>query len=214
MHRLAAHLDLRLEFVPYGNDTVIEQLESGEVDLVVGGLMVKPERLMRAGFTQPYQTATIAVVLPDHRRGEFNTWNDPDMPSNLRVAVPYADLVVPAQRHLPGAEIVVIESVRSYFAKPDAQLDGLIMQAEEAAVWNVLYPEHAVVVPEPVIQRPVGMAVRLGDLEWLLTMNRWLDFEQFDGSLDRLRSYWIEGGGTKKRNARWCIIRDVLHWVP
>ena len=82
------------------------------------------------------------------------------------------------------------------------------------AVWNILYPEHTVVVPQPIVQRPVSMAVRSGDAEWLRFLDRWIDFERMDGSLDRLHSYWVEGGGTEQRQPRWCLLRDVLHWLP
>ncbi len=71
MHRLANRLQVRLEFVPFALETVIEQLETGEIDLAIGGLIMMPERLLRVGFTQPYETATMSIVLPDHRRGEF-----------------------------------------------------------------------------------------------------------------------------------------------
>ena len=39
-------------------------------------------------------------------------------------------------------------------------------------------------------------------------------FERLDGSLDRLREYWIEGGGTKKVEPRWSVMRNVLGWLP
>ena len=214
LHRLATRLQVRLEFVPYTYDTVIEQLNSGAIDVAVGGLLVKPERLLMVGFTQPYQTATVAVVLSDHRRGEFDTWDDPQMDTNLRLAVVYQDLVPAAKRQLPHAEIVVIESFRKFFTERDDTLDGLVMQAEEAAAWNILYPDHAVVIPKPVVQRPVGMAMRASDLEWQQFLDRWLDFERLDGSLDRLRTYWIQGGGAKSREPRWCVVRNVLHWLP
>jgi Na+/H+-dicarboxylate symporter/ABC-type amino acid transport substrate-binding protein len=214
IHRLAVRLQVQLEFVPYTYDTVVEQLESGEIDLVSGGLILNPERLLRVGFTKPYQTATIAVVLPDHRRGEFDTWDDPHMPPDLRLAVVYEDLAAAARRQLPNTEIVVIDSFRSFFDRSHEDLTGLIIAAEEGAAWNVLYPEHAVVVPKPIVQRPVGMAVRSTDLEWLRFLDGWLEFERLDGSLDRLRTYWIEGGGTKKRAPRWCVMRDVLRWLP
>ena len=110
--------------------------------------------------------------------------------------------------------IEVIDSFRSFFTRQRSDLDGLVIAAEEGAAWNVLYPEHAVVVPKPVTQRPVGMAVRPSDADWLRFLDRWLDFERMDGSLDRLRSYWIEGGGTQKSSPRWCVMRDVLHWLP
>jgi ABC-type amino acid transport substrate-binding protein len=214
MHRLAVRLQVRLEFVPYAYDTVIEQLETGEIDVAVGGLMMKPERLLQAGFTQPYQTATFAVVLPDHRRAEFDTWDDPQMPADMRLGVVYEDVAVAARRHLPNVQIVVIDSIASFFSENPNDLDGLIIAGEEGAAWNVLYPEHAVVVPQPIVQRPVGMAVRLTDADWLRFLDRWLDFERLDGSLGRLRAYWIEGGGTQKRLPRWCVLRDVLQRLP
>lgn len=214
MYRLAERLQVRLEFVPYANDTVEEQLGSGEIDVAVGGLIMNPERLLRAGFTEPYQTATAAVVLPDHRRGEFDTWDDPNMPAALRLGAVHEDVAAAVRRELPSVEVVVIDSIRSYFEATRSNLDGLIIAAEEGAAWNVLYPEHTVVVPKPIVQRPVGMAVRSSDADWLRFLDRWLDFERLDGSLDRLRTYWIEGGGTKKKKPRWCVMRDVLGWIP
>ena len=213
MHRLAERLDVRLEFVPYAKNTVVEQLESGEIDVAVGGLIINPERLLQVGFTQPYQTATVAVVLRDHRRREFAAWHDPNRPADLRLGVVGEDVAAVARRELPDVDFVVIDSIRNFFENP-AQLDGLIVAAEEGAAWNVLYPDYAVVVPQPVIQRPVGMAVRLADAEWRGFLDRWLDFERFGGSLDRLRSYWIEGGGTQETAHRWSVLHDVLHWLP
>ena len=214
MHRLAVRLQVRLEFVPYGYNTVVEQLESGEIDLAVGGLIMNPERLLNAGFTQPYQTATVAVLLADHRRGELDKWDDPHTPTDLRLGVVHEDLAIVARRQLPDVEILVIDSFSSFFTEHRIDLDGLIIAAEEGAAWNVLYPEYTVVVPQPVVQRPVGMAVRASDADLLRFLDRWLDFERLDGSLDRLRAYWIEGGGTQQQSPRWCVMRDVLHWLP
>ncbi len=214
MHRLAQRLQVRLEFVPYSRETVVQQLDSAEIDVACGGLIVIPERLLRVGFTQPYQTATLAVVLPDHLRGEFDSWDDPDTPAELRLAVVSEDLAAAARRHLPDTEIVVIDSFHSFFQGDYKGLTAMIIAAEEGAAWNVLYPEYSVVVPKPIVQRPVGMAVRANDLEWLRFLDGWLEFERMDGSLDRLRTYWIEGGGTRDSAPRWSVMQDVLHWLP
>lgn len=214
MHRLAIRLDVRLEFVPYTYGSVIEQLDSGEIDIAIGGLTINPERLFRAGFTAPYQTATFSVLLPDHRRKQFNSWDDPRIPPDVRLAVIQEDIAVAARRVLPNAEIIVIDSIKSFFDENDVELDGLIIAAEEGSAWNILHPDYSVVIPTPVVQRPVSMAVRHGDIEWLRFMDRWLDFERMDGSITELRRYWIEGYGTREQKPRWCIIRDVLHWAP
>ncbi len=213
-HRLAARLQVRLEFVPFDYDSVTDQLDTGEIDVAAGGLIITPERLLNAGFTISYQTATVSVALPDYRRGEFDNWDDPQMQEGVRLGAVAEDIAVAARRQLPNVEVVAIDSIRSYFDGTDTDLDGLLIAAEEGAAWNVLYPQYAVVVPKPVVQRPVGMGVRISDADWLTFLNRWLDFERLDGSLDRLHIYWIEGGGTKNKPPRWCVMRDLLGWIP
>ena len=86
--------------------------------------------------------------------------------------------------------------------------------AEEGAAWNALFPNHAVVVPEPIVKRPIGFVVRSDDGEWRNFLDRWIDFENKDGSLEGLRTYWIEGGGTQQKAPRWSIARNLLHWLP
>lgn len=214
MHRLASRLEVTLHFLPYSYDTLVEQLDNGEIDLAVGGLTTNPERLMVAGFTHSYQSATIAIVVPDHRRLEFTTWDKVGSTPALRLAVLQKDVAAAARRMLPRAEIVAIDSLRTYFEDRGVGYDGLLIAAEEGAAWNVLYPEQTVVVPKPLLQRPVGVAVRLGDGDWARFLEHWLEFERMEGSLDRLRAYWVQGGGTLERPRRWSIVQDELEWLP
>ncbi len=214
MHQLANRLDVRLEFVPYQYGTLVDDLQSGAVDVGVGGVMMNPSRLLEAGFSRPYQTVTLSVVTPDFKRAEFDLWNDPHRRAGSKLGVVQEDLAGVARRELENTEVVVVESMRAYFDGRYPDLDGLLVPAEEGAAWNVLHPKHTVMVPEPQLQRPVCMVVRPDDAEWLTFINRWLDFEELDGNPARLRGYWVEGGGTKERPPRWCIARDVLGWLP
>ncbi len=214
MHRLAERLQIRLEFVPYTSSTAEEQLSTGEIDVIVGGVILMPERLLRGGFTQPYQSATLAVVTRDHRRGEFDTWEQLRKATDLRLGAQHEDMAAAARRYLPDAQVEVVESAEPFFSGTARELDGVIMAAEIGSIWNILYPNHTVVVPRPAVRRPVSMVVRADDQDWLRLLDGWLDFERLDGSLDRLRTYWIEGGGTQNKPARWCVLRDVLHWIP
>lgn len=214
MHRLAARLDVKLEFVPYTFDSVIDQLDSGEIDVAMSGLVIKPERLLAVGFSRPYQRATVAIVVRDHRRDEFDTNALDGIPDSVRkLGTDELDAAKQARLRHPDVEFEVVDSIEEFFRGNRQDLDGLILPAEEGAAWNVLYPEHSVVIPTPQIHRPVGLAVRKGDSEWVRLLDRFLDFEEMDGTLRQLREYWVEGGGTKDRKPRWCVLRDVLHWV-
>jgi ABC-type amino acid transport substrate-binding protein len=123
-------------------------------------------------------------------------------------------MVIAARNLLPHVEVVAVDSPRSFFTGARHDLSGLVLAAQEGAAWTVLYPEYTVVVPRPLVRKPVGMAIRTGDSDWLHFLDRWLDYERLDGALDRLRVYWVEGGGTQQRPPRWSVTRDVLQWFP
>ncbi|WP_197231421.1 cation:dicarboxylate symporter family transporter [Novipirellula artificiosorum] len=213
VYQLAEWLKVRLEFVPCNRQSVIERLEAGDVDLVVGGLMMTPERLLRVGFTKPYQSVTLSIVLPDHQSHGFQDWNAPHREKTLRLGAIHVNIAEEARLRLDHVQTTVLDSIASYFRGEHPDLDGLILGVDEAIAWNVLYPDHAVVVPKPVIRRPVGMAVRSSDTEWLRLLDRWLDFETHDGAVERLNTYWVKGGGTETRPPRWCVMRDLLGWI-
>lgn len=116
-------------------------------------------------------------------------------------------------RH-PEVDFEVVDSIKSFFEGDRKDLDGLILPAGEKAEWNVLYPDHSVVIPKLEIHRPVGLAVRRNDGEWACLLDRFLGFEEMAGTLQRRRQCWVEGGGTEDRRPRWCLLRDALHWMP
>ena len=194
---------------------MIEQLDSGEIDVAMSGLVIKPERLLAVGFSRPYQRATVAIVVRDHRRDEFDAHALDGIPDSVRKL---------GTDDLDAAEklVCVIQksslrwSIRSraFFEGKRQDLDGLIIPAEERAAWNALYPNHSGVIPTPPIHRPVGLAVRKNDGEWVRLLDRFLDFEEMDGTLKQLRKYWVEGEGTKDHEPRWCVLRNVLNWGP
>lgn len=212
-HRLAQRMRIRLQFVPCSVQSAEQQLQSEEIDVLIGGVMLTPERLLRLKFTQPYQSATLAIVARDHRRSDFHNWEQLASTSGLRLATNHSDITTAAKYYLPDAQIEEIESPRSFFNSDD-QADGILMSAEVGSVWTILYPEHTVVVPQPILRRPVCFAVRSDDTDWLQFLDRWLEFEKSDRTIERLTQYWVQGGGTKIKPPRWCIARDVLHWLP
>ena len=63
---------------------MIEQLDSGEIDVAMSGLVIKPERLLAVGLSRPYQRATVAIVVRDHRRDEFDAHALDGIPDSVR----------------------------------------------------------------------------------------------------------------------------------
>ena len=51
------------------------------------------------------------------------------------------------------------------------------------------------------------------DREIIDFINGWIDLKRKDETIDKLYDHWILGRGAEKKEPRWSIIRNVLHWV-
>jgi len=92
--------------------------------------------------------------------------------------------------------------------------DALVMPAESGSVLTLLYPKFTVVVPEPeVVKIPLAYPVARRDQDWAHFLNTWIELKRRDGTIDTLYRHWILGKQAGKRQPRWSIMRNVLHWV-
>jgi hypothetical protein len=44
-------------------------------------------------------------------------------------------------------------------------------------------------------------------------LNTWIILKKKDDTIERIYDYWILGRGAKKKEPRWSVVRNVLHWV-
>jgi ABC-type amino acid transport substrate-binding protein len=213
-HILARSLGVSLEFVPVDHPKMFEQLNKGYCDIIMSGLVMTPERAEVARLSVPYLEMTLAFVVQDYRRSEFSSreaLQKLKAPKLAILDVPY--LVSFAQRYLPNAQLVTVDSAREFFESKGKALDGLIYTAEEGSAWSLLYPEYAVVVPPPPVSIPLTYPTARGDQELVNYVNVLIDLKKSDGTLKKLYDYWVLGRFAANKQPRWSVIRNVLHWV-
>jgi Na+/H+-dicarboxylate symporter/ABC-type amino acid transport substrate-binding protein len=214
-HRLARELGVRLEFLPLDRADLERQVAAGYCDLVMSGLPVTTVRASRMLFSQPYLDETFALVVRDGDREAFSSWQAIRARPSTTIAVPdvpyYIDKI---RQQLPGATLRVVQDAATIFGPDAPVVDAVVMPAERGSAWTLLYPQYAVVVPEPgVVKVPLAYPVCGGDQAFASFLNTWIDLKRKDGTLDRLYAYWVLGRDAAPRPPRWSIIRDVLHWV-
>ena len=213
-HLLALHLRCELEFVPFEFRDISEQLERDDFDLAMSGVTMLPARIAKLRFTEPYIDITAALLVPDHRREEFDQrMVDRDF-DDVRIAVGRTSDAAPIARALmPGAETVTLPSLREYLDSGGRQADAMIWTAESGGAWTLVHPEFSVVVIRPVFNAPVGYATARHNEEFANFVSSWIRFAKAGGYGDRLYEHWILGKDAQRRTQRWSVIRDVLHWV-
>lgn len=191
------------------------QLDRGQCDVVMSGVLVTPECAERMRFTQPYMKSTAAFIVRDYDRDLFGSADRIHHLKNPRIGVldvPY--YIAALKRYLPQAEIVLLGSARDFFKERGKDLDAMLYTAEAGSAWTLIHSEYSVAIPQPdVLAAPMVYAVSsdAGDLVALL--NSWLSLKMDDRTIERLYNYWILGAGAKRQKPRWSVIRDVLHWV-
>jgi ABC-type amino acid transport substrate-binding protein len=116
--------------------------------------------------------------------------------------------------YLPKAKIVKLKTPLEFFEYEGEDLDAFLYTAEAGSAWTLLYPEYSAVVPQPdVVAIPLAYPVPRGDQRMLDFVNSWIDLKKKDQPVERLYDHWILGQGAEKKEPRWSIIRNVLHWV-
>jgi ABC-type amino acid transport substrate-binding protein len=211
---LGAQLECQVEFVPFEFSTLPEQLARGDFDIAMSGIAMLTPRLPSMIFTRAYMNVTAALVVPDHRREEFNRRIDEGNFSGINLGdARQGEIRRVTKSLLPGAEYTNIESIREYCETPESELDGVIWGAEYGSAWTLLYPEFSVIPIRPIYQVPVGFAVSLENRDLADLLSRWLLVLEASNADEQLYDHWILGKIEQKREPRWSVIRNVLHWV-
>lgn len=218
-HLLGKALNVSLEFVLTEKGTgakVVEALNSGSCDIAMTGAPLRPRMTQRVAYSTPYMDTTIGFVVEDYRRDKFTSWKAIHNQGAITIGIPsqsqhYRSL---AEKLLPQATFVPLDSPRDFFTNEKNDLDALIYIAEAGSAWTVVYPRYTVVVPLPhPVTIPFAYPMPHDERDLVDFVNAWLELQKKEKTIEGLFKYWIFGQGAENKEPRWSVIRNVLHWV-
>jgi ABC-type amino acid transport substrate-binding protein len=212
-HLLARELAVRLEFFPITLDTVASQLSQHQIDVAVASIPGNTQLFSKVRFVEPHLEVRLALVVPDHRREEFESVEAIRRMKDVRVGVSAgAYFAEKFQETFPNLVVVTLSSPREFFEKKGA--DVFLGSAEGGSAWTLLYPAYSVVVPTPSkVFQPLSYAVSRDNTELGEFLDHWVRLKKADGTVDRLRDHWILGKGAVAHQPRWSVMRNVLGWA-
>ena len=219
--QLAQELGVTIEFVPFAFDTLSQDLDADHFDIAMSGVYGTVEQSGKVRFSDPYQFATMSLVVPDYRDMDFTTARAIRGLDKVRIGIHRSlagEAIVPsAMSNYRNVEFVVLESYGDFFEQQGAGdgLDALYTGAESGSAWTLLYPSFQVVTPWsddytiPLVYPYSGDE----DNEMDEFIDHWVLLKQHDGTTERAFEHWILGKGGEKQTPRWSVIRNVLGWV-
>ena len=213
-HNLARDLECEIEFIPFDFSDLSKALENNVIDIAMSGIYVSLDRLTSMDFTDAYMEIHGAFVVKDFRKKEFENLEAIQKREGLKFAILKGNAFEEAVRKgFPKAEVITIESYVDFF-KEKIKADALIHSAEQGSTWALRYPAYTVVIAKGVKKNSaVSYAIAKGDLPFLEYLNYWLKIQKWNEITDENYNYWVLGKVPELKKPRWCIIRDVLHWI-
>lgn len=196
VNALAEAMDLEVEVVVTPFPDLIPTLERGEVDLVIGGLTMTPERNARVAFAGPYFISGTSLVTRDL---DVEHMRDParlDDPSHSFAALAGSTSAAFVREVFPKAKLVLTRDYADAVHKLIAgEVDAVVADflACKLAEWRHV-DEGLRALRMPFTTEPLGIALPADDPLLLNLVENYLNTLEDTGELTFLKARWLSDG--------------------
>jgi ABC-type amino acid transport substrate-binding protein len=168
---LAEELNVVPEFYQVNRDEMTKMLRSGQIDIVMSGLVATTQGLESYALTNSHMDQTIAFIVPDYNRDLFSSKASILNQKNLKIGYMNSYFESKIKNFLPNAELVKLASPRPYFKGEIKDMDALLFSAEAGSAWTIIYPSFNVSVLQPNIIKLPSTYPIVKDDSWVLFVN-------------------------------------------
>ena len=192
--QLAQDLGVKLELKVFDWKDIIHALEKHQIDIIVAGMTITPQRALQVNFSQPYADSGVGLATNISLTKDFSGFPDLNRPTIKIAAISKTvseDLV---RRVFPEAKLVTfLKSKEAIRALLDGKVHGYVEHQPIPTFLALDYPQF---VDEPT-SRPLlstfaGFAANKGNPDFMNFLNAWITAHEADGWLDSVHEYWFE----------------------
>ncbi|MFW2390569.1 MAG: transporter substrate-binding domain-containing protein [Polyangiales bacterium] len=191
---LAYALGFELEIVqkPFGQ--LLGALKKGQVDMVMSGVDITPERAKNFLFVGPYLLSGKSLVTTSKALAGADSVEDINQPDVTFVALKNSTSFSFVKKHMPKAKLVAVENYEKGVAMVvDGKASAMVADMPACALAVLRNPDAGLVtLAEPLSVEPMGIAVPAKDARFYNLIENYIDAIEATGILSALRSKWFE----------------------
>jgi polar amino acid transport system substrate-binding protein len=204
--KLAADLKVQPSFVVYPADALERALESDEIDVVIAGLTITPERALRVNFSNPHTHGGMTLATNLQSTASVASLADLDSPEHTLAIVRDTVAGELAARLMPRIDVQAFDSIEAAGAALVAGEVDAYLEEEPIPTFLALDNPARVDVPiaRELLATEAGFALGKGDPDFVFYLNAWIVAHESDTWLPTTHDYWF-------KSLRW---RDRLRDVP
>jgi ABC-type amino acid transport substrate-binding protein len=184
-------VDARFVQLPFGQ--LLDALDAGDVDMVMSGMAITPERSRRATFVGPYFTSGKALLTLSPEIAKAQAPQDLDSPDLRIAALKGSTSELYVQQWMPRARLASSESLEDAIRAVKAGEVDLLLADRETCYFAVLrFPDAQLICPDVTFSvEPMGIAVDSDDPRLANLVQTYLNALEENGILDKARAFWF-----------------------
>ena len=193
---LAASMGVRLELVQKPFPDLLPALQKGDVDVVMSGVTITPERNTQVAFAGPYFVTGKSILTKEATLKEVQDARQLDDPQRTYVALEGSTSEIFVKTMFPKAKLVTTANYEAAVQmvidnKADAMVGDFL--ACGLGVWR--HPKAGLFAPPtPFTTEAIGIALPADDFLFVNLVQNYLTMLQQSGLLTQLQAKWLTEG--------------------
>jgi len=191
---LADAMKVKLEIVPMPFGKLMEALEKDEIDMILSGLAITPERTEMVSFVGPYMMSGKSILTKDSVLAKMSGSKEFNRKDLKLLALSNSTSASFVKTVAPEAQLIEVASYDEGVAMIiDGKADALVADMPVCVLSVARYPEAGLATLErPLTVEPVGIAVSKDDPQFFNLVDNYLRAYEKTGILGKIREKWFE----------------------
>jgi polar amino acid transport system substrate-binding protein len=193
---LATSMGVEVRFVKTPFPELLDTLKAGQIDLVMSGVTITPERNLRVAFVGPYFVSGKSILTKSRTLALADEAGDIDRSSVRLAALGGSTSQRFVEVFAPRAQLVTTSSYDEAvnLIRQD-RVDAVVADYPICVLSALRYPRDGMVtLASPLTLEPIGIALPASDPLFVNLIQNYLNALQATGVLGELQSKWFEDG--------------------
>lgn len=188
----AMKVQLDIKVMPFGD--LMKALDNNEIDMVISGMAITPERTAKASFVGPYMMSGKSLLTKDSVLARAESTVDFNRADLKLVALKNSTSSDFAREAAPDAKLIEVADYDEGVAQViRGDADALVADMPICLLSVLRYPEAGLTtLGRPITVEPIGIAIKSNDAQFLNLVQNYVDAYAKSGMLSKLRKKWLE----------------------
>ena len=193
---LAAAFEVDLKLVEKPFPDLLPALKAGEVDMVLSGMAITPERTLEVTFVGPYVMSGKSILTKSSLLARALDASDIDAANYKLAVLENSTSEAFVKRYMPKATPVLVKNYdEAVNLVRQEQVDAMVADMPACILAVLRYPQDGLLtLDQPLSIEPIGIAIPAGDPQYENLLDNYLEAIEGIGLLEIFRMKWFEDG--------------------